>query len=118
MHCTNCGAQIPPGATMCLTCRTPVPGAQMAQAQGPINNYLVPAILVTLCCCLPFGIVAIIYAAQVNTKLGMGDYFGAEQSAKQAKMWTWIAFGCGIVAGIIWFTVSFSAGFLNAIRHR
>jgi len=110
MFCTNCGAQIPPGATMCLTCRTPAP---MSAPQAPVNNYLVPAIIVTLCCCVPFGIVAIVYAAQVNSKLGMGDVFGAEQSAKNAKMWTWIAFGSGIVLGIIYFFV----GFLGALRH-
>ena len=31
------------------------------------NNYLVWAILVTIFCCLPFGIVAIIKANKVNT---------------------------------------------------
>ena len=39
-----------------------------------IPNYLVQAILTTLFCCLPFGIVAIVYAAQVNTKIEAGDY--------------------------------------------
>ena len=117
MYCTNCGAQIPPGATMCLTCRTPAPmAAQVAGGLAPVNNYLVPAILVTLCCCVPFGIVAIVYAAQVNSKLGMGDVFGAQESARNARMWTWIAFGSGLVVGVIWFAVSFSAGFLTAIN--
>ena len=120
MHCTNCGAQIPPGATMCLTCHAPalMPAAPMSPVQAGINNYLVPAILVTLCCCIPFGIVAIVYAAQVNSKLSAGDVAGAQESARNARMWTWIAFGCGIVLSIIWFSISFSAGFLNAIRHR
>ena len=119
MYCTNCGTQIPPGATMCLTCRTPAPmaAAPVSGVQAGINNYLIPAILVTLCCCLPFGIVAIVYAAQVNSKLAMGDVAGAQESARNARMWTWIAFGSGIVVGIIWFAISFSTGFLNAIRH-
>ncbi|MDQ3389279.1 MAG: CD225/dispanin family protein, partial [Gemmatimonadota bacterium] len=30
-----------------------------------VPNYLIPSILATLCCCLPAGIVSIIYAAQV-----------------------------------------------------
>src|SRR5689334_11871634 len=34
-----------------------------------VPSYLVPAIISTLCCCLPFGIVAIIYASQVEGKL-------------------------------------------------
>jgi hypothetical protein len=68
---------------------------------APVNvpNYLVQAILTTIFCCLPFGIVAIIFAAQVNGKLAAGDYAGAVQTSKQAKMWCWISFG--VQLGII-----------------
>ena len=52
-----------------------------------VSNYLVQAILVTIFCCLPFGIVAIVFAAQVNGKLAAGDYAGAVQTSNQAKMW-------------------------------
>ena len=58
-----------------------------------VPNYLVQAILTTVFCCLPFGIVAIVFAAQVNGKLAAGDYAGAVQTSKQAKMWCWISFG-------------------------
>ncbi len=70
-----------------------------------INNYLVPAILCTLFCCLPFGIVAIVQAAQVNGKLAAGDYQGAEASANQAKTWCAVSFGLGLVGGLIYFAV-------------
>ena len=70
-----------------------------------VPNYLVQAILCTLCCCLPLGIVAIVYAAQVNTKFSAGDYTGAQEASKKAKMWCWISFGLGIVAGTIWIAV-------------
>jgi hypothetical protein len=68
---------------------------------APVNvpNYLVQSILTTIFCCLPFGIVAIIFAAQVNGKLAAGDYAGAVQTSKQAKMWCWISFG--VQLGII-----------------
>jgi hypothetical protein len=62
-------------------------------APAYVPNYLVQAILTTIFCCTPFGIVAIIFAAQVNGKLAMGDYAGAVQTSKQAKMWCWVAFG-------------------------
>jgi hypothetical protein len=62
-----------------------------------VPNYLVQAILVTLFCCLPFGIVAIVFAAQVNGKLAAGDHAGAVQTSNQAKMWCWISFGIGLV---------------------
>ena len=62
-----------------------------------VQNYLVFAILVTVFCCLPTGIVAIIYAAQVNTKLQAGDIAGAQQSSKNAKLWVLVSVGAGLL---------------------
>jgi ABC-type Fe3+ transport system permease subunit len=70
--------------------------------QAPPPNYLVWAILTTILCCLPFGIVSIIYAAQVNSKWQMGDYEGAKQSSKNAKIWAWVSFGVALAGVIIW----------------
>jgi len=67
----------------------------------PIPNYLVHAILVTLCCCLPFGIVSIIYATQVNTKRDTGDIAGAIEASNNAKKWAMIGAGVGVVWLII-----------------
>lgn len=71
------------------------------------DNYLVPSIFSMLCCCVPLGIVALVYANQVDSKYNSGDYEGAEQSAASAKMWVWIAFGLGLVSWfcglIFWF---------------
>ncbi|MES2882212.1 MAG: CD225/dispanin family protein, partial [Bacteroidota bacterium] len=36
------------------------------------KNWLVESILVTIFCCLPFGIVGIVNAAQVNSKFAAG----------------------------------------------
>lgn len=70
--------------------------------QVPPPNYLVWAILTTILCCLPFGIVSIVYAAQVNSKWQIGDYEGAELSSKNAKTWAWVAFAVGIAGVLIW----------------
>jgi hypothetical protein len=67
-------------------------------APGYIPNYLVQAILCTLCCCLPFGIVAIVYAAQVNSKLAGGDFHGALNASQNARTWCWVAFALGLVS--------------------
>ncbi len=75
-----------------------------------LDNYLVPAILCTLFCCLPFGIVAIIQAAQVDGKLAVGDYQGAEAAANQAKTWCWLSFGLGLAAGVIAFFLTLMTG--------
>jgi hypothetical protein len=73
-----------------------------AHPEPPPPNYLVWAILSTILCCLPFGIVSIVYAAQVNTKWQTGDYEGAKASSKNAKIWAWVAFGVGIGSFLIW----------------
>jgi hypothetical protein len=102
MYCTNCGSQLTPGATACTACGQPA--ARFAAAPA-IENYLIPAVLVTLCCCLPGGIVAIVYAAQVNSKAAAGDVAGAMEASRKAKLWTWISAGAGIVISIIYAAV-------------
>jgi hypothetical protein len=69
--------------------------------QQDVPNYLIPAILTTVFCCLPFGIVSIVYAAQVNGKLEAGDRAGALQSSRSARMWAWISFGTGLVLVVL-----------------
>lgn len=71
-----------------------------APAGAKPNNYLIPAILVTLFCCLPFGIVSIIFATQVDSKYAGGDYAGAASAAGKAKLWMWIGLGSGLVFGL------------------
>jgi ABC-type Fe3+ transport system permease subunit len=82
---------------------------QSAQ-QTPPPNYLVWAILTTILCCLPFGIVSIVYAAQVNSKWTAGDYEGAKQSSKNAKIWAWVSFGVALAGALIWFILTVVIG--------
>lgn len=76
---------------------------------GEVPNYLWQSIVVTLCCCIPFGVVAIIYAAQVRTKLSVGDLAGAQEASAKAKMWCWIGFIVGIATNIIGGVIQFVA---------
>ena len=93
-------------------------GGAVPPAGTKIPNYLVQSILVTLCCCLPLGIVAIVYSAQVNSKLSAGDIAGAQDSSDKAKMWAWIAFGIGIVVNIIVGVIQFTAVGLGTMRNQ
>ena len=73
---------------------------------GPttVPNYLVPAII-SIFCCWPLGIVAIIFAAQVNGKVAAGDIAGAVDASKKAKLFSFIAIGLGLVGcviGVVW----------------
>jgi interferon-induced transmembrane protein len=66
------------------------------------QNYLVWAILTTIFCCLPLGIVSIVFATQVDGKLASGDYAGAVVASQNAKRWATIAAISGVVIGILY----------------
>jgi hypothetical protein len=66
------------------------------------NDYLVRSILVTLFCCLPFGIVAIVYSAQARSQYRAGDYTGAQESARKAKNWGLVAMLCVVAQLLLW----------------
>ena len=91
-----------------------VPPAQTPSVDVP--NYLVFAILATVLCCLPAGIPAIVYAAQVNGKLQAGDIAGAQAASRNAKMWCWISAALGFGIGAIW-VLLVAVGSLSRIHH-
>lgn len=66
------------------------------------NSFLVWAILSTLFCCLPFGIVSIVYASKVDGLWVAGDYDGAEEAASKARTWFWWSFGTAIALWIVY----------------
>ena len=81
------------------------PSGFQQQPMQKIPNYLVQSILVTLFCCLPFGIIGIVYASKVNSKLQIGDINGALADSKKAYMWSCIAFACGMAFFILGFNI-------------
>ena len=80
---------------------TPVP-AGAPTAHEPVPNYLVPSILATIFCCQPFGIVAIVYAAQVDGLLRQGKMAEAIDASRKAKMWMQIAVGGFLVVVVLY----------------
>ena len=110
VFCTKCGTQNDGSASHCVRCGTALQYPQqfgMGPAAGAtVPNYLAQAILVTIFCCVPFGIPAIVFAAQVNGKLAAGDYTGAVETSKKAKMWCWIALGAGLAFVIVYLAVA------------
>jgi hypothetical protein len=70
-------------------------------------THLVRAILVTVCCCLPFGVPAIVYAAGVESKYRGGDFRGAARSSRNAELWIWIAVVIGLCFHFIRLTIEY-----------
>jgi hypothetical protein len=68
---------------------------------GPPDNNLVWAIVVTVLCCLPLGVVSIVKATQVSGLWAQGRYADAQKSADDAKkfaMW-------GAIAGVVFIAI-------------
>ena len=73
-------------------------------SQEPMpKNWLVESILVTVLCCLPLGVVGIVFASQVQSKFSSGDIEGAKAASRQAGLFTKIGFFCGLAVIIGYF---------------
>lgn len=92
---------------------TPPPPPTAAPTTVP--NYLIPAII-SVFCCWPLAIVAIIFAAQVNGKVAAGDIQGAMDASKKAKMFSFIGIGLGAALILIYIIFWVIIGGLSAIN--
>ena len=123
MHCPTCGARNDDNARFCVNCGQKLEEQEAMYGGGPayapygvpggypqhIPNYLVQAILVTIFCCLPLGIVAIIFAAQVNGKVAAGDIAGAQSSSRTARTLVIVP----VVVGAVVIGIALLAGLLG-----
>ncbi len=70
-----------------------------------VPNNLVWAILTTLFCCLPLGIVSIVYATQVDGLRAAGDIAGARIAADKARFWAIISAALVPIVIALWFVL-------------
>ena len=106
MYCPQCGTKAEEGARFCAKCgralfdssEQPHPADDTLRARADIPDHLVWAILATICCCPPTGIVSIVYAARVNGLVDAGDFARARQASENAKTWAWVSLVLGIPA--------------------
>lgn len=76
---------------------------QQPQEQPPMpKTWLVESILAMLLCCLPFGIVGIVYATKVEGQYLGGRYNDALNSSREAKKWTLVSFFTGVSIIVIY----------------
>jgi uncharacterized membrane protein YvbJ len=102
MNCPKCGTHNREDTDKCTSCGASLREITPGQQAQNIPNYLIQSILVTIFCCLPLGIPAIVFASQVNTKAQAGDLDGAMVASRKAKMWCWWSFGLGIITSILY----------------
>ena len=111
--CSSCGAPTTASPAAPFAAPAPMYAAPPAPPYGqpfggygpsPViapNNYLLWAILSTLLCCLPLGIVSIVFATKVDSLAARGDLGGALEASRKAKNFA-IAAACvgGAIAAV------------------
>lgn len=108
MYCRKCGEPNDDNAYRCVRCGDvlqPVMPAKREYIQIP--NYLALSILVTLFCCMPLGIPAIVYASQVNCRITAGDIEGARDASRLARTFCWWSFGLTVGGVILYYLFIF-----------
>lgn len=76
------------------------------------SNYLALAIITTVLCCIPAGVVSIVYATKVDNLWNEGKYAEAQNASNNARTWAFVSLGLGVVGGIIGFMI----GFIGALN--
>ena len=114
MYCKNCGAVIPNRRKTCLNCGTKVEdkGTKVEYKQTCPETHLAKAIVVTLLCCWPFGIPAIINATGVESAFNAGNYGLALERSQSADKWGNISMIAAAIFWVIYLIVMVAAGAL------
>lgn len=101
-----------PAETPKANANIPQPSFKGAQNQQPSpasdnsdkmpSTYLVWAVIMTVICCLPAGIVAIIFSCQVSSKFYAGDFNGALKASERAQIWIIVSFVLGVMSNTLY----------------
>jgi uncharacterized membrane protein YvbJ len=112
-HCSKCGESNHEDARYCIRCGNPLSAAYTDNAAAPASHnepipdtYLWQSIVVTILCCLPLGIPAIVYATQVEKYFFNGNIDAAKQASNKAKnfcIWSLVSGLVVLVAYILYF---------------
>ena len=71
-----------------------------------VPNNLVIAIISTICCCMPLGVAAIVFAAQVDGLAARGETAKAQDYANKAKLCAIIGIVCGLFTNAAYIFIS------------
>jgi len=109
MNCPNCNQPLPsdtsafcPGCGAQIGARPVQPQVQVVQPPvQTVPSHLALGIISTLCCCLPLGIVSIVYAAQVSGLVASGNIAAAQEASRKAKLWGILSVVIGLISTVI-----------------
>lgn len=83
------------------------------------RTYLVQSIILTAltffcCCCIPLGVIPLVYSVMVSNRYDRGDYYGSKAASGTAKVWCiilWIIVGIRILIQFLGLGIGFVEGF-------
>lgn len=75
---------------------------------GPAEHKLAQSILVTICCCPPLGIVAIVFSAMAMSANSAEDFVKAHDYATKANTFAWVSFWLGLALAVVRFVLTFA----------
>lgn len=73
-------------------------------------TYMVWAILSTLCCCMPAGVLAIVFSAMVSSKYYARDFEGAKRASRLAEIWIIVSIVTGVIGQTLYFPLMMTMG--------
>ncbi len=97
IRCPECEREVSDEASTCPNCGAPLNKKNDRAMSEMPENHMVWAIVTTICCCLPFGIMSIIQASKVSGYWENGEYDDAMEASEKAKKYALI----GTVAGAL-----------------
>lgn len=112
------GTSVPPAAAPGGVSGAPPGAFPAASTSGlpsgapTIDPWLWQSILATLFCCLPLGVVGIVFAAQSQSAMSVGSYDLARQKANTARLCTLWSVGLVLALGVVWL-LFFAIGFAS-----
>lgn len=110
-YCPKCGNAVSDTASFCPRCGTNIPEVNYYSQQATYGQstqqpcpptYLALSIIVTVLCCLPFGIVGIVKSSNVSKEYAVGNYYEAQKASRQAQTWSIVGICCGLLWLIIY----------------
>lgn len=95
---------LPPPLSAGPSAARPVTQSTLYPAQRP-PTYLWQSIACMLCCCLPLGIPALVFACKVDPAFQAGRLEEAKEASRKAKLFCILAFSIGFVVQAIYLAI-------------
>lgn len=121
INCPECNMQISDSASSCPHCGTALKPAQQVVSnpqpdQVCPETHLTKAILVTIFCCWPLGIPAIVNAASVSNAFLIGHYDVALEKSEKANKWCRYTIIAGVVFWVLYIALIVVMGVTGALE--